>query len=86
MQCTPFLDQPQCSFAEISVEHLARFDEVRSFGASILGMEMRRCVIVVVQRDNDAEKAAHLGQVRLPAFNIASSVRETCSCCRVTDD
>lgn len=60
MERAPFLDQSQCACAQVTFQYRTIVDAKGSLIAAVFRVEMRRRMIVVVHRDDDAEKPAYL--------------------------
>jgi hypothetical protein len=62
-QNSPLLDKTQYAPWQISFKHGACRDFDFDFVLTVLGVEMRWWMIIIVDRDNDAKEAAYLWHV-----------------------
>ena len=70
MERAPFLHQPQCACTQGAFQYRTIVDAKGGLIATVFRVEMRRRMIVVVHRDDDAEETAYLGHSCLPEMAI----------------
>ena len=70
MENAPFLDQSLCASTQAAFQYRAIVYANGGLIATIFRVEMRRRMIVVVHRDDDAEETAYLGHSCLPEMAI----------------
>ena len=70
MERAPFLHQPQCACTQGAFQYRTIVDAKGGLIATVFRVEMRRRMIVLVHRDDDAEEPANLGHSCLPEIEI----------------
>ena len=68
MKSSPLLDQPECARAQIAFQYRTVVDANRRLFVSVLRVEMRWRMVVLVHGDDNAEKSADLWHFWLPSI------------------